>query len=331
MRQLPLSLLLAASTAACLDNSATDTASQVASDLDKDNGGATTADEAPMFADQVAFDAMGIEADAAVTDTMTQDPTVTALTALPTLDSRRVLVIWGRMPADPDAVDGRDWSGSLALSRGGMLVGRTVGFEPATDRVLPRQTRDRVAFTSVTRPAADGLVLRVLADAASTDPLTLTYTSAVDASITYQFDLAQLAAGPIAIDAGDGNQMVAIALRDHDACEHGFMRGRWHQLAAHMGVYRGIVHGADGTPIGHVRGIYGQRKSGEKVVFGKFIDRDGKFVGLISGTYDNGEFRARWIDRAGDRGKIHGHYFEGATDRAGGFVARWAENSCTED
>jgi hypothetical protein len=328
MRNLALSLLTV-STVACLAHD--DEANQIASNLDATNGGETTADEAPLFGEEPDFDAMAIEKDAAIDDSMSTDTTVAAMVARPDIDSRRVLVAWGKLPMDPTATDVRDWSGSLALSRGAMLVGRTVGFEPATDRVLPRQSRDVVAFASVTKPFADGLVLRVVAEPGSTDPLTLTYTSATDSTITYTLDLAQLATGPIAIDAGNGYKMVAVALRDHDACHHGFMRGRWHQVRANLGVYRGIVHDADGTPIGHVRGIYGQRASGEKVMFGKFIDRDGKFNGIIVGTYDNGEFRAKWLDRAGDHGKLHGHYFEGANDRGGGFVARWAESTCTED
>jgi len=330
MTKLPLALLLASSAFACVDSSTNDP-SQVASDLDKSNGGNDTTDEAPAFGDQAAFDAMAIETDAEVADPMATDAGVAAIAAMPSLDARRVLVIWGRLPADPTGT-ARDWTGSLALSRGALIVGRTVGFEATTDRLLPRQAADRVAFASVTRPFADGLVLRVLADGASADPLVLTYQSAVDATISYQFDLAQLAAGPISIDAGDGNKMIAIALRDHDdTCHHGFMRGRWHALAPHIGVYRGIVADAAGAPIGHVRGIYGERATGEKVLFGKFIDRDGRFVGVLAGTYDSGDLRATWIDRAGDRGKLHGKYVEGPTERAGGFVARWAETTCTED
>lgn len=334
MHKLPFALLLATSAVACVDQASTsgDTPSQVSSALDQANGGNTTADEAPMFDEQAAFDAMAIEDDAAVTDPMASDPAVANIIASPTVDSRRVLVLWGRMPGDPNATVGRDWSGSLQISRGALIVGRTVRFEPATDRLLPRLAPDTVSFQSVTRPFADGLLLRVVEpDAASTDPLTLDYTSAnAQSPVSYSFDLAQLATGPIVIDAGDGFKMVAIALRDGD-CHHGFMRGRWHELTPKMGVYRGIVADADGTPIGHVRGIYGERLSGEKVMFGKFIANDGKFLGVLAGTYDAGEFRARWIDRGGDHGKVHGHYFEATDLRGGGFVARWAETSCTQD
>jgi hypothetical protein len=96
-------------------------------------------------------------------------------------------------------------------------------------------------------------------------------------------------------------------------------------------VFHGFVVERDGSALGHVRGIYGHRQNGDQVVFGKFIDASGKFIGLIVGTYDSGEFKARWIDRAGDHGAIHGKYFESKDVRGGGFIARWAETSCSED
>jgi hypothetical protein len=243
------------------------------------------------------------------------------------VEAHDLAIVWGQLPADLTASP-RDWSGSLAVSRGGMVVRHTIGFEPATDHVLPRTTRDTVAFESHTRPFVDGLVLRVYdptpADAA---PLTLTYTSA-DGARTFSLDLAQLADGAIVVDAGDGDKIVAAGHRRNDTCRHGTMRGRWHALAPHAGVYLGIVHDAAGDAIGHVRGIYGERRSGESVVFGKFIDRDGKFTGVIAGHYADGKFEARWLDRAGDHGEIKGAYFEAADVRGGGFAARWAETSC---
>ena len=210
-----------------------------------------------------------------------------------------------------------------------MLVGRTVDFEAATDHLLPRPNAQTVAFDSVTGPFVDGLVLRVIEPAAAS-PVTLTYTSASSAATSYTFDLGALEQGPVTIDAGNGYVMVAVELREN-ACHHGFMRGRWHKLAADVGDYRGIVTDEDGLPIGHVRGIYGQDKAGDHVVFGKFIDLAGHFVGLVAGTYGNGEIDAKWIDNVGDHGLIHGTYFGAASVDGGGFFARYAESSCTED
>jgi hypothetical protein len=329
MRQLPFALLLV-SAAACVDQAGTtDNSATTQSALEQANGGETTADEAPMFGDETAFDAMNLEADAAVTDSMASDPTVTTIAAAPDAASHRVVIAWGKLPADPTSA-ARDWSGSLTISRGALLVSRTIGFEDRTDHLLPRTSQDVVAFTSITKPFADGLALRVLDPSpASADPLTLTYTPA-NGGASYTLDLAQLAAGPLVVDAGDGFKVVAVALRDKDGCEHGFMRGRWHQLLPSLGVYRGLVVGPEGAVIGHVRGIYGERKNGDKVLFGKFIDDAGHFKGILAGTYGNGDFDARWIVKDGDHGVIKGKYIESADVRGGMFAARWADAACAQ-
>ena len=329
--QLPLALLLASSTFACVDNAASGLdADQVSSALEQENGGLDMEDEAPLFEDQAAFQAAAIETDTAVTDTMAADPSVTSIENSTTGARHRVIVAWGRMPADPDATTGRNWTGSLTLSRGALVIGRTIGFEEATDRVLPRQTRDRVDFQSVTRPFADGLVLRVLDPDPSQGALHLVYTGAstTNTAPSVDLDLSQLENGPISVDMGDGNRLVAIALRERDACDHGFMRGRWIALRPHMGVFRGVVANADGEPAGHIRGIWGERRNGDHVMFGKFIDRDGHFRGILAGTYEAGHWHARWLVRSGDHGVAGGLYFDAPNARGGIFVGRWAETSC---
>lgn len=326
--KLPLFLLLANSTFACVDKTGDD-ATEVTSALEQTNGGFDTADEAPLFGDDTAFQAAAIESDTAVADTMATDPTVTAIENAPAGARHRVLIAWGRMPADPDATTARNWSGSLTLSRGALVVGRTIGFEDATDHVLPRQTAATVDFTSATRPFADGLVLRVLDPDPTQGAMHLTYTSA-DAATTYDLDLSQLVNGPISIDAGDGNRVIAIGLPELDGCDHGFMRGRWVALRPGLGVYRGVIANADGEVAGHIRGIWGQRQNGDKVMFGKFIDADGHFRGLLVGQYEAGHFRARWLVASGDHGVAGGIYFDAPNVRGGMFVGRWAESTCAQ-
>jgi hypothetical protein len=262
--QLALALLLAS--AACVDN--TPSASDVTSDLERANGGFDTTDEAPMFGQEDQFAAAAIEQDAPTTDPMASDPTIADLTTSPTAARHRVLIAWGKMPADPTSTEVRDWGGSLTLSRGGMLVRRTVGFENATDHLNPRTSRDVVSFASMTRPFADGLLLGVLdPNPASTDALTLTYHED-STSQDYAIDLSQLAAGPLSIDAGNGYRIIAVGIREHDGCEHGFLRGRWVALREHAGVYRGMIANADGELTGHIRGIWGEKQDGTKVMFG---------------------------------------------------------------
>src|SRR5258706_4829288 len=203
--KLPLALLFAA----CAVESPTDS-QQVTSNLEQDDGGFDTADEAPAFGEEAAFDSAAIEPDTAISDPMQADASVTALAnAAPTdVDGRDVLLVWGRIPGDPLAQDGRDWDGTLSMSRGAIVVHRTIAFEDR-DQLLPRTAIDSVSFISHTRPFADGLALRLLAKPDATNPVVLTYTSTPPAgstipSVQYQFDLAQLAAGPIVVDAGNG-------------------------------------------------------------------------------------------------------------------------------
>jgi hypothetical protein len=326
--QLALALLLASSTAACVDSAAPSDPSADPSQVDQADGGYTTADEAPMFGASDEFDAAAIEADTPVADTMAQDQTVVAMAGAPSTDGRDVILVWGRIPGQPLAQQGRDWSGQLQISRGALIVGRTIGFEDRTDHLLPRTSKDTVPFASVTKPFVDGLALRVLDPTpAATDPLTLTYTSA-DGATTYSLDLAQLATGPLVVDAGDGFKVVAAAVRDNDSCEHGFMRGRWHQVTQHLGVYRGLVVGPEGAIIGHVRGIYGQRQNGDRVMFGKFIDDAGHFKGILAGTYGSGDFAAKWITKDGDHGLVKGKYIESPNVAGGLFAAKWADSAC---
>jgi hypothetical protein len=326
---LPLALLLVLPTAACLDRSDDGDAQNVSTSLEQSNGGFDTADEPPAFGADAELKAAAIEADADVTDSLSADPTATSLDRASTVNGFRMTVVWGKLPADRDATESRDWSGTLKISHGGLLVRHTIGFEDATDKLLPRPSLDTVAFQSVTKPFIDGLALSVLnSTPTTTSALTLTYAPA-DGSTAYTLDLAQLVNGPIVVDAGNGFKIIAIGhRRQADPCDRGFMRGRWHVISPNLGRFLGVVTDEDGARIGHVRGVFGQRRNGEPVLFGKFIDREGHFRGILAGTYGNGEYRARWIDRGGDHGVARGAYFPGATERSGGFLGRWAETSC---
>jgi hypothetical protein len=318
--------------AACAtDNSEpTETPTTVNTQLAEANGGFTTVDEAPEFGIPDEFAAANIETEGAnANDTMAADPTVTGVMAVPTVEARDVIVMWGHIPAGSGGVL-RDWSGSLTLSRGAMVVQRTIAFEANDHLDLPRTSPLAVSFTSHTKPASDGVALRIWDDSASAAPLTLTYQSATAAGDTYVIDLNALDAGPVIIDAGNGDKMIAVDLKEPAPaaiCNAGFMHGRFRALMPGLGFYLGHVVDRTGQVIGHVRGIYGKGD-----IFGKFIDLEGHFVGIINGTYDaTGDFQARWIAEQGDRGLIHGHYFDDTTVDGGFFLARWAETVCSPD
>lgn len=327
--QLPLAILLSFPTVACVtENTSPEDPDEVSAALEKENGGFEMTDEAPAFGADDLYASAAIEADVAAVDPMADDAEIIAMQSNPAVVWHDVTIVWGQMPADPTVTTARDWSGELELSRGGMILRRRIAFEDTTDRVHPRTRRDLIRFDSRTRPHADGLVLRIAdPDPTAVEPLRLRYRSA-DGTRTDEIELRDLANGPRVIDAGNGDRVVIVGRRRNDACDSGFVRGRWHALTPNLGVYLGVVANADGEPVGHLRGIYGQRQNGNAVLYGKFINREGGFRGIFRGTYGDGHFDARWLDRQGDHGQLHGVYFPGQTLRAGNFVGRWAETSC---
>ena len=323
--------LAGALTAGCMTDSSTDEASTQAA-IEQPTGGMTTTDEAPMFGAADQFQIAAIEATAAVDDAAATDPNVTAMIAQTGAAQLRVAIVWGHLPPDATITAVTDWSGTIAVSRGALVVRHTIGFEAATDRLLPRPDLRTVAFDSKTRPFADGLALTIVdPDPAASEALTLTYTPANGGTpIVYQ--VGDLGKGPVSVDVGSGgDRMVAVGLH-HDACAHGFLRGRWRAFRDGLGGFLGEVADEDGTLIGHLRGIWGTRKSGEQVFFGKYIALDGSFKGVLAGHWADDHFVGRWLDRSGDHGRVDGLYRAAPGDLgAGHFVGRWAEASCAAD
>ncbi|HTE50564.1 MAG TPA: hypothetical protein VK698_06835 [Kofleriaceae bacterium] len=328
---------LAGSLGACSASDADDDASsadadEIAAALELDNGGFTMDDEAPQFGDEDGFAAAELEDETDFDDPMDRDPAVDADRSAPDAAIYHAAVLWGQMPADLDAEVAFDWSGTLSINRGAMIIRRVVAFEDETDAVDPRTDRRTIHFTSVTRPHADGFRLTIVdPQPESADPLVLTYTP--DTGTPYSVEMTALLDGPQSDEVDElGNRLVAVAMREPvDVCETGFLRGRWHRVRDGRGRFLGEVTNADGDPVGHLRGVYGQRRAGEKVFFGKFIDRTGRFRGLLGGNYGDGHFRGRWLDRGDpERGVLAGEYRENEAARGigGHFLGRWAEKSC---
>jgi hypothetical protein len=278
------------------------------------------------------FDDAQLEASAPITDSMAADPAVRDMQGRAEVAVRGVVLLWGQLPADPAQTGGKEWSGRITASRGAIVGFRKIGFEDRTDAVLPRELRTAIAFTSITTTHSDGLVLRLI-DPTPTAPEPLTLTYNVRTGEQYVIDVAALTTGPHVIDVDGDNKLIAAAVRHRADCDAGAMRGRWRKVTPNLGHFLGVVVDKDGAELGHVRGIFGER-NGEKRLFGKFIDADGTFKGLMLGTYGaDGQFVARWMNRAGEVGRIHGVYRPGrdGAERHGGFLARWAETSCSDD
>jgi hypothetical protein len=313
-----------------------DEVAQITAALEMEDGGLGTQDEAPQFGEAAAFakvDAHAVEAP--VADPIAASEPAKAIMAAPAALRIRATVLWGQIPVDPGLeTKVIDWSGKISVNRGALLVRRSIAFEPKTDAVLPRNDIQTVAFTSKTLPAHDGLRLEIIDPTpANGEPLALSYENAH--GVKFSVPVAALLDGPKTkvVDA-QGDRVVAMAhLMPPVACELGTLGGHWHPLLdgpKGVGRLAGIVRNDDGDPIGHMKGIYGHRKNGDEVFFGKYIDAQGHFRGLFKGRYDHGRFLGRWVVTSGDHGFLGGEYVEDAPgDAIGGhYMGRWAETSC---
>lgn len=95
-----------------------------------------------------------------VTDELEATPPVMESNQKPDAAKIEVALMWGRIPGNLANQTPYNWSGKISISRGAMLVRRTIRFEDKGDQLLPRKNPQEVAFTSVhpapqRRPAPD--------------------------------------------------------------------------------------------------------------------------------------------------------------------------------
>lgn len=305
----------------------------LAADVESDLGGLDMEDEAPEFGDPALFADEGLaDLETDIDDPIAAEAEVVAMREAPDAAAYDVVVAWGHADFTRDFEEPRDWSGTLRVNRGAIVARRAIRFD-ARDEILPRTDRTAVSFRSVTGPHHDGLRLLILDPSPGADePLTLSYED--DGGAAHSIEIDRLLDGPESREVDDlGNRVIAAAHRRRvDVCDHGFMRGRWRQVRRNLGVLRGRLASAEGEPIGHMRGLYGERRDGSRVFFGKAIGLDGRFRGIFAGTYRDGRFAGRWLTRSGEHGVLGGAYRESRPEgRVGGhFLGRWAETSCSD-
>ncbi len=311
------------------DDAASDpSADTAAAMLEQPNGGLSTTDEMPDFADNnfVALPAFA----ATGADALLADDGTYAGDAVPAAQRHvfRVMILWGHLPRPADAsapaaptppATRIDWTGSASVDAGRISVRRSIGFESG-DSVAARTDPASVSFVSHTQPFVDGLSLIVRAPTAT--PVLHLNTAAGN------FDLPLPDADGEVRRLGDGrNGVYYAAYEERPDCGQGFVFGHWGRLRANLGMFRGRVIDSVGAPRGSVRGVWGTTRAGAHAFFGKHISNAGTFNGLLGGTYDAGHFTGAWGLRDGSRGELHGRYGDGIerADGRGVFLGRWTE------
>lgn len=307
-------------------------------DLNDPYGGYNMKDEAPGFGDPSLVADYGDEAVRDYPDPFANDRDVT----LTDHAGRRIflMITWGNLERDSTIQRATDWSGSLSVDPGILVLKRVIRFEPG-DNILPRTQRDLLEWESKTQGGVDGILVRVVPR-----PVPTAVDTTIDSSSTYirfstapvkvEFTLDQLPGLHRVITLPDGNAVAFNAVKvPMSGCPHGFLHGGWFNHPERPG---GRFHGrwasADGNVRGILKGVYGVNDSGERVLFGKMIGADGRFEGIVRGTWapdpgiDNGGwFRGRWVDRRlRIKGELKGHWQRSQHCNGGFFRGEWVMN-----
>lgn len=331
-------------------------------DLDSPTGGFTFTDEEPAFGEPELYEPMFNEV--AVDDTTNDNEQVKALFRHRHVKIFRMRAIWGKLVTTyADTLEGNycplDWSGSMRLDGGAVLIERIIAFEP--EDAVERESVSTISWTSNTGPSVDGLQVMLVvpwgpADSTSEwiEPKLVFETG----PYSMEFPISELMEMSLLEPVDDcGNGITINSYNLAAFCPYGFLAGGWKSIPPDtiapvdtndtekvvLGLYRGIWISERGTPGGYLRGAFGTNSSGDHVFVGKYIDMTGKFKGILRGhyglspeivdeaAYPYGFFRGIWIgeDRT-QSGGLMGHWIA-REDGFGFFHGLWGMDCTVED
>ncbi|MDQ7054830.1 MAG: hypothetical protein Q9P14_18825 [candidate division KSB1 bacterium] len=310
--------------------------------MDKEFGGFNTRDEMPGFGDQSIQSEFA--ADESAADPISADVESSIMDS--GLPAYFVRITWGHLEGDSTATEQVDWSGYAEVNKGTLGVLKLIRFERSTDRlVLPRESKKRVDFTSVTTTHFDGLLFVIIDNdtAASNVDGQFTFTAG---AYSQTFSFAELDSME-RIDAVDdqGNEVSIISRgKTVQPFAGGFFSGRWIRMSDRHGRFFGRWIDSMGNNAGFLKGIWGERGHGnngmgmpgraKRVMFGKYIHMDGRFGGLLAGEWgyaddadNHGWLKGRWFGRHRQlKGRFKGVWKSGKPgDGRGFFHGRWIE------
>jgi hypothetical protein len=253
-----------------------------------DFDGYTPTDEAAFFGDSYMMTEMG--EDSSFDDPMVENADVKALIDDPNSGVFALRIIWGSLEYDSTVTEVTDWSGSLAVSYGAILIKRLIRFEPGQDYIKPRTSRDSVEWVSKTTVHNDGILVFVyVPPSTTTDIKTITFGTG---PFTKSFEISDLIKLDTVFALDDSVNSVAFRafkIQPHgNMCPKGFLEGRWGRDSTGQGIFFGRWISQHGLLAGHLRGRWGRIDiNGDElsVFYGKYIDITGRFKGLVRGIY----------------------------------------------
>jgi hypothetical protein len=308
---------------------------QTSLNLEEEFGGYGTSDELPAFGDASLRDYADLEVDA--NDPIADDPLVRNLRGNERVRTYAWTILWGDLGTGLGGGDGNsnsviDWTGSITADNGAVVLLRTIDFEQ-NDQIVPRTDRASLEWVSTTGEGHDGIRVLIYDNPNdNTDPVEAVSFNSGGYSRTFTMD--ELADLDLTVDV-EGGQIHFLSTEVSLAAPiRGFVNGRWNWVPGEsMGHFSGVWVGPHGRPSGWVRGHYGENVHGQEVFFGKYIDWDGNFKGLLRGRVevDRGELNAgagrfvgRWTNEdMGAEGSLHGRW--NVTRNRGFFDGRWCD------
>jgi len=232
----------------------------------------------------------------------------------------------------------------LSISSGAIVLKRVIRFEN-NDTILERTQRNLLEWHSMTGRGLDGVLVRMVPrpsvdsidSEANTDDVVITFATE---PFEVSFKASQLPGLRRVVTLDDGNAVAfqTITLQPSE-CPHGPMRGIWANHSERPGgFFIGRWSTPDGRMIGFIKGVYGTNDAGKKVFFGKMIDLNGRFEGLVKGEWGHrpsvdvvsagqaGWYSGRWVDRnLGIKGTLKGNWERSARGNGGFFRGAWAK------
>lgn len=310
--------------------------------LDDEYGGYNFADEAVGFDDPELLAEFGDDEE--FTDPFEGDPTIRVWERDRDGNLRGrvyLMITWGNLHRDSTITHWTDWTGSLSVDPGAVLLRQTIRFEPH-DRILPRTERGLLEWESRTMPCIDGILVRIVPYASPTVVDAHGEIDSANTVITFKtepfsasFTLDKLPNLRRVVTLDDGNAVAFTAVHVPPAdCPRGFLRGVWRNHPERPdGRFFGKYISENGVHHGFVKGFYGVNKEGEKLFFGKWISRAGRFRGILIGRYGHfeedgaGWFAGRWIGRdLRVHGELKGEWRRNDECRGGFFRGVWRQN-----
>lgn len=225
-----------------------------------------------------------------------------------------LLIRWGQLTGfNRDVTGVTNWTGTISANVGTLAVIKKVAFD-TNDFLLARSDPKTIEFESHTAPHFDGLRIRYEvcdadeAELGVDEVATLTF-NASNAPLTKSYTVSELIALNDLVENVNANKdrFHAQSIQKSDSCQ-GTIQGRWIQKNDEYGVFKGIVVASNGIRVGYVRGFFGQRE-GESKLVAKMISHNGRFGGILKGTYENNNFSADIYNRSRNEiGSVDGSF-----------------------